>query len=65
MPAWAKLRQGLFALQLKKEKEKSESYIFYKLSAVKEGAKIKTINTVHNYFYLLPQPIASPSKSLL
>lgn len=37
-------------------KTKCESYIFYKLSAVKEGAKIKTINTVHNYHYLLPQP---------
>lgn len=44
--------QGLLILHLKK---KSESYIFYKLSAVKEGAKIKTINTVHNYLFLLPQ----------
>lgn len=39
-----------------KQKRKSESCIFYKLSAVKEGAKIKTINTVHNYLYLLRQP---------
>lgn len=39
-----------------------ESYIFYKLSAIKEGAKIKTINTVH---FLLPQPIVSSLKSLL
>lgn len=37
-------------------KRNCESYIFYKLSAVKEGAKIKTINTVHNYLFLLPQP---------
>lgn len=40
----------------KKRKRKSESCILYKLSAVKEGAKIKTINTVHNYVYLLRQP---------
>lgn len=32
---------------------KRDSYIFYKLSAVKEGAKIETINTVHSYLFLL------------
>lgn len=41
---------------------KSEGYIFYKLNAVKEGAKIKSINTVHNYFCI--RSLASSMKRL-
>lgn len=58
------IKPGPPCSSVQRKKKKVKSYIFYKLSAVKEGAKIKTINTVHNYLFLLPQPSVIFEKSL-